>query len=451
MGDKKIHSVIDGKNLDDVVNIILDLGSDEENQLQSAAALARLAAVARGRESDVFSKIPSLFTKQPPSIETLVDGDEKYYASVAVRYAEKDWITDYCIKEGVNTDKSEKARKELFNIALYNSADLSDFLLLVSQNTGSVKDISSMESRATRIRRIFTTISEVANDWDGECGPTPGNALNKCFKSLIKNQIKEAKRQTLFQCIDATLAVLQRIISLRFSHAFTADTYTVISSCKNFMGLSNWSSYLNESTVINNVRISLLEAVVVLAKQNRTDNAYIQYLTEVFGDTRKVEMRVREYFTGHPDIDPETAEWWSKAGNIKKSRRQAEHKVGGSEDQQIGALMIEVETIKETMDKLGRAIVPFLEIHDPVLASTVKKSAAGYENISRISRQLGRMRKLTITNLKGEWMEYNPQLHEMLGGHKSGVRNIKVVRDGIQKDFGGKIKTIVKCWVEPTD
>ncbi len=76
---------------------------------------------------------------------------------------------------------------------------------------------------------------------------------------------------------------------------------------------------------------------------------------------------------------------------------------------------------------------------------------SGYVGISRISRQLGRLRKLTTTNLKGERMEYNPQFHEMLGGYKAGIRNVKIVRDGIQKDFAGKIKTIVKCWVEPKE
>jgi len=61
------------------------------------------------------------------------------------------------------------------------------------------------------------------------------------------------------------------------------------------------------------------------------------------------------------------------------------------------------------------------------------------------------MRKLTKTDLKGERMEYNPMEHEMLGGHKPGVRRVKVVRDGIKKEFAGKIKTLVKPWVEPEE
>jgi hypothetical protein len=61
------------------------------------------------------------------------------------------------------------------------------------------------------------------------------------------------------------------------------------------------------------------------------------------------------------------------------------------------------------------------------------------------------MRKLTTTNLCGERLEYNPLEHEMLGGHRSGVRRVEVVREGIQKEFGGKVKTLVKPWVKPEE
>ena len=103
------------------------------------------------------------------------------------------------------------------------------------------------------------------------------------------------------------------------------------------------------------------------------------------------------------------------------------------------------------MDKVGRVVVQYLEISDPVLASTVKKAVDGYLGIAQTAGRLARMRKLTKTDLKGKKLEYNPLEHEMLGGHKSGVRQIKVIRDGINKEFGGKIKTIVKPWVEPAE
>jgi hypothetical protein len=70
-------------------------------------------------------------------------------------------------------------------------------------------------------------------------------------------------------------------------------------------------------------------------------------------------------------------------------------------------------------------------------------------SIAQVAERLARMRKLSKTDLLGSVVEYNPVEHDMEGGHRSGVRKVKVVRDGILKEFGGKKKTLVKPRVEP--
>ena len=100
---------------------------------------------------------------------------------------------------------------------------------------------------------------------------------------------------------------------------------------------------------------------------------------------------------------------------------------------------------------MGRAVVRLLKVSNPLLADTTSRASKGYGEISRIARQLGRVRKLKVTNNKGDIVEYNRRLHEMLGGHQPGVRMVKVLRNGVQKEFGGIVKTIIKEWVEPAD
>jgi hypothetical protein len=167
-----------------------------------------------------------------------------------------------------------------------------------------------------------------------------------------------------------------------------------------------------------------------------------------YGSHSQSTNAIQRHFADVHDADPEVREWWIAGGNVTQANRTSEHKVGNNEDQQIGAMLIEVESNKESMEKLSRAVVPFLEISDPVLASTVKRATAGYAEIAQTARRLARMRKLTKTDLKGELLEYNPLEHEMLGGHQPGIRKVRVVRDGIRKEFGGKIKTLVKPWVK---
>ena len=454
LAKKEFHSVIEGENLIRVIDAVLEINDKENDELLSAAVLGRLAAVARSRKDTVYAKIPELFNEKPESIETLADPDEKRYASVALRYSDTDWLTNYCFREAFSIDSAGKARRELFKIALDRSENVSQFLESICDHKELISSIEGIDKRATRIRRVFRVLVEILNEWKGECGSEPGEALNKCFGCLMKSQIREAKEEILFDIINDTLKILQRIIALRLSDAFKADTYKVIETCRRVLGPKHWSSYLSPKSgntlhdvriTLHDVRITLLESVIVLARQERTDNAFISLLADVYGGRSQINLK--RYFDKYPDIDPETKDWWVKAGDVKK--RHVEHEMGSSEDQQIGALMIEVEDVRQAMEKLERAIIPFLEMHDPVYSSTAKKALAGYVEISRISKQLGRMRKLAALNLKGERMEYNPQIHEMLGGHKPGIRNVKVVRDGVKKVFAGKTKTFVKCWVEP--
>jgi hypothetical protein len=231
--------------------------------------------------------------------------------------------------------------------------------------------------------------------------------------------------------------------------ALYAETYALLDQGKRTLGLSLWSRFITDSNVIPQLRISLLETALVLARQNRTDKQIIAALTASYKSRPQVAAAVKRHLQDARDLDPDVAEWWRNAGDVSGTRRHVEHKVGNTEDSQIGALLIEVESNSEAMEKLRGSVVDYLSISEPVLASTVKKAADGYKEIAQTARRLARMRKLTKTHMKGERLEYNPIEHEMLGGHKPGIRRVKVVRDGIQKDFAGKIKTLVKPWVEP--
>jgi hypothetical protein len=148
------------------------------------------------------------------------------------------------------------------------------------------------------------------------------------------------------------------------------------------------------------------------------------------------------------ELDPDVRQWWITGGSVSSSRR-AVHKVGNTEDQMIGELLIEVLNTEPSMHALRRTVAPMLEISDPVTASNVISAAAGYAEIAQTALLLARMRKLKKTELKGMVVEFNPLQHELLSDTSQGVREVRVIRDGVQKDFGGSIKTLVKPRVEP--
>lgn len=448
MASQKIQALIKGSGLNAISQRVLELARhDPSVELMAGAALARLAAVARTRESEVFELVSTLFSSRPPSIESLPTGDDKAYAAVAVGHSNGEWLEAYCLVEALAIDTAEEARRELLSRGLAELGSLSKFLRELEARSDPVREIPSIDSRLKRVRRIFSAVLEVLGRWQGELGHEPGTALGDCLAAFLRGAAASAEPDVVADVVDAGLLILSRVIERRFSCAFDANSYAIVERAQQAIRMG-WHTFLGRSTAISGLRGHLLEAALVLVRQNRSDSRIIEAIVLAYGSRPQASAAIRKHFSGALDADPDVRAWWIAGGIVEQAQRVAEHKFGNNEDQQIGSLLIEVESNKEPMEKLSRAVVPMLEISDPVLASTVKSAAAGYAEIAQTARRLARMRKLSKTDLKGERLEYNPLEHEMLGGHQPGIRRIRVIRDGIRKEFGGKIKTLIKPWVQ---
>lgn len=452
MAKQKIQDVIKDDDLGAVVEAILRLAKDEggAGRFLAASMLGRLAAVARkqDRKAPVFDRISDLLIEEPPAIDSLADEKEKGYAASVLRYASGAWLTDYCASQALSIDTAEFARREILLVLLERKETVSEWLNSISEKAQLLRHIENPDSRLKRVRRIFAQMQSVVSEHPGELGRHSGEALAQLSKAFLGFRLNEAEDAVLHDVLDSLLSILTRLIELRFSVAMEAETYAVIEVAKRLVGALEWGRFLSVSSKIQKVRIAMLESALVLARQNRTDSKILDVMVAAYTSRPQISAAIKRHFVNAQDLDPAVREWWSNGGAVSESQRKTEHTIGNSEDQHIGALLVEVESNRDAMEKLLRAVVPFLEISDPVLAKTVEKAALGYIETAQIAKRLARMRKLSTTDLKGQRLEYNPLEHEMLGGHRGGVRLVRVVRDGVQKDFAGKIKTLVKPWVE---
>lgn len=452
MAERKIQALIKDANLDAVMEKVIALNQEsDQHELLTAAILGRLAAVARGRQQSVFDRAGEVFSREPESIESLEDGDAKAYAAALMSQCDEDWVRDYSYREALIIDTADNARRYLLVANLVREESIGAWLDALATHSDSLRQIENPDTRLKRVRRVFGAMSEIVEKRRDEVEPDVGAKLAQCMRAILGGKVADLDPETLFASIDHLLTILRRVIELRFSTALYATTYDILDQGKKLLGPGIWGRFVDQSAVMPEIRVALLEAALVLARQNRQYKEILACLMACYTSRPQVAAAIKRHFQDARDLDPDVAEWWRTAGGESQGQRHVEHKVGNNEDAQIGALLIEVDSNREAMEKVGRAVVPLLEISEPVLASTVKKAVDGYQGIDQIARRLARMRKLTKTDLKGERLEYNPLEHEMLGGHKAGVRRVKVVRDGIKKEFAGKIKTLVKPWVEPDD
>lgn len=464
MAGKKIQALIKGDNLNVVTKAIVDLAQnhDDQHKLLAAAILSKLAKIARGRRSDVVKQISLLITKEPPSLNVLADEEQtdtnenlnlgkiKYYASQSLRDIDADWLPNYCLREAVNIETPEKARRELLNIALEKHGNAADWIKAIAAQSNMFKSIKTSQSRLKRVRHLFLAILEQLQQWQGKSGDEPGQALEKLFVNFVPDKPHDVEKELLFDILNCSVEMLLRLIQLRFSVALYAKTYALIRNSKRAVG-GQWSQFLQDSSKIQNLRIYLLETALVLARQRQTDKEIIAVMTLVYTSRVQLCNAIKRHFESAQDLEAEFYDWWSNAGEPSSSRREVEHEMDNTEDKQIGSLLIEVETSTESIEKLENTVVPLLKISDPVLASTIEKIARSYTQMVQTVHRLAKMRRLDKTDSKSMVLEYNQSEHEMLGGHQSGVRTVKVIRNGITKEFGGRKKILVKAWVEPTD
>ncbi|ASK36480.1 hypothetical protein CEK62_09260 [Alcanivorax sp. N3-2A] len=454
MAQQKIQALIKGANLvlirDAVTNLAINASKDRgQESLVAAAVLGRLSAVARGRQSEIFSRIAEILSRPPEALDMLADGDEKYYAALAFQHLRSSWTVEYCCHQAIYLDTAEKARRVMLDLVLIRSRSVSAFLKELTAKFDGLEDIDNDESRYKRIKRLSSAVHESVKLWDGEVGENPGNKLSEWAEKLFRSKRKNVEKELLSNILDDALGMLLRVIELRFSNALLAETYCLLDKARKILGWEVWSGVIKNSGNLGRVTTCLKESALVLARQGRTDKEMMEILRSAYYSSAQVRSAIFAHFSSAQELQPDVREWWESAGNVKSSLRKAEHRMGNTEDQQIGTLLINVEDSKTVMEKLERAVVPFLELSDPPLAETVKKAAASYVDIALATRQLATMRRLKKMGLRGEVLEYNPMQHEMLGGHKMGIRKIRVERDGIEKDFGGKIKILVKPRVVP--
>lgn len=450
MTERNIQALIRSTNLDAIVTKVVAL-SDEcaSDQLVAASVLGRLEAVVKGDRTDVVRKgIIDSLTKEPIDIDTLQDGDMKAYAAAALNHIDAPWCECYLLRQAVRIDAADNARRELLASSLRRAGSLDKWLNGIA---GEAEQIGSLRggARLRRARRIFETMNDVVRRWQGKVGHQTGEYLTLLMQRLIRKRDFSNHEQTLFEAVDYCLSILLRAVELRFSFALQTETYQAVNNGIQVLGRGLWNRFLRGSTeTVPRLRETLLEAVLVLARQNKTDAGIAKVVAHAYTSLRQAAGAVGRHLHRAGDLDPDVASWWCSLGRQAIERRPVEQKVGRTEDEQIGELLIELDLGRPAMTRLANEIVPILQISDSVSAATARKGSDRYKQVDQIGRRLARMRQLRTTDLGGEIIEYNPSEHELTGGYRPGVRVVKVVREGIVKEFGGRVRTVVRPWVE---
>lgn len=443
MASQRIQALIRDDNLDKIVNTIINLGaSSEEGAIFAASILGRLGAVARGRQDVVFGQINSLLKNEPLPIELLEDGDAKYYAAVAIAHCTGNWLLSYSISQALEIDTSEKTRKVFVQTALVIAGSLSNFFQEISPNMGVLNELTGNDTRYRRIRRITHVVHLAVREWEQDVGFDIGASLDSWLKRVLASDKSGIEELVLADIINDVFGILIRIIELRFSNALLAETYAVLESVRFHTG-NLWTMLHRKISNLEKIRVSLLEAALVLARQGKTDLGIIKALNSAYYSRSQTQAAVRSHFRQADELDPNVKAWWERAGAASNVRRQVEHEYSNSEDHLIGLLLLETKELEGLVNHIDDSILPTLHL-GLVDRSYMDDMIRKLKEIMQINKQLAQMRRLTEKNMLGKMIDYEPRQHELIGGHRLGVRLVKVERDGVEKVFGSRTRIFIK-------
>ena len=451
MAKHKHNELIKDDNLDLVIRKVIALNVEREGELQAAAILGRIAAVSRGRESQVFRCANQIFSKEPKSLETLEDSDAKDYAAEVISYCSNPWVKKYSYREAYIIDRANKARRKLLAANLAREKTLEDWLHELTSQSNTIGNIDKAETRFRRINDVTSALRDLTKTWRGNLGDDPGGQLSILMKSIFGRDLPDSEFDNIVESLDSLLSILQRCIELRFSIALYPNLYTIFVDGKRALATGFWGRYLEHSDKVSELQYALLEATLVLARQDKFDNDMMDVLRSAFRSHSRMTRAIKKHFVDAKDLDPIVADWWRNGGVGDSDKEQKAQRIRNSEDEKIGELLLKVEESRSVMEKLSSAVLPILQTLNPVLAKTVAKAASDYKETTLVVRSLSRMRQLEPAGLMSERMEYNLRRHDMEGGHRSGVRRVRVIRDGVEKTFAGKTRMIVKPIVIPEE
>ena len=224
MIEHKHNELIKDDNLESIVRKVLELNTDTNNELQTAAILGRIAAVARVRENVVFDRADEIFSKEPESIESLDDKDAKTknYAASIISHCNNSWAKDYSYREAYEIDRANAARRVLLAANLEREENLEDWLNELAGHASVLRKVSKPETRYRRVKELTSVLAELTKTWRGDLGENPGEKLSFLMKSMFGYGHSEADFSNVVEGLDYLLSILQRCIELRFSMSPTA-------------------------------------------------------------------------------------------------------------------------------------------------------------------------------------------------------------------------------------
>jgi hypothetical protein len=212
--------------------------------------------------------------------------------------------------------------------------------------------------------------------------------------------------------------------------------YAALDLPKGWVTAPEWRYIAEQSPNLQLLTRDIREALTLLAKQGKTDDALFEQLIKASGSREVAAKIATSIAERHPDIDEETREWLTGGGRSRRRppREALDESRELSADPILANVMIDGHKLREALAGISDDTTAELRLLEPALAEPLDSLLVRCRSILNDLDTLATKRSLSLRGRPGDLVEYSQSVHELIGGHVQGVRQVEVVQPMVVRE-----------------
>lgn len=431
---KALHGVRDDPRLKSALEHLGTLAasdSDDEARLRSIAALSRIRQV-KSLSKTTGGSLSAAVVKPLPGLTLLKDSDDRYYVASALSLTKEPWILEYAGYWAVQEKQAERSRQALMAVLFRRLPSLSAVFEMLARHLKALKPETKNpgDSVARRLQRVIQALRPTAVNELIDPGFEAGRRLQEMLRAAFSGVGRPESLDVTESVVDEIGALLHDLARTQISLVADAALYAALDVPRAWVQPPEWRYFAEKLPSIKLVAKDIREALTLLAKQGVTDSQLYEQLVSASGSRESAAASAADVADRHPEIDESTRQWLKAGGKVKRrvTSTALEESRELSADPALGELMVNGEHLREGLAGVSEDLRSELRILEPSLADPIDTLANRCRAVLSDISALASKRQLVIRGGKGDVVDYSPALHELVGGHRQGVRKVKIVQ-----------------------
>lgn len=435
--------------IDALISIAGDSGNAD--RLSALVQLCRIAQSAKSITAAIRNRVSPLLSTPLPPVQLLNDADDRGYVAKACKWTTAGWVLDYAIEGMVTEDTGETVRAEFAETAFARASCLAEIFEKARKVATTIvfETESPADTMAGRLTRILAVIRPAIVASLLPPGEAPGERLAELIRLPLSRYGPPTKEERQIKLAREIILCAYDLVRTRFSLATDADTYFALKAARRLFGHgAGWPDELRAD--LERVANSILEALLLLAKQGLTAQSLVDHLEIVVDHRLRADALLRALADNHPELGEAVRAWLRKTrvpnqGNYRNT-------VAASQDLRtdpgLAQALLDAERLAEGIAAVRSQVIPSLTLYDPGLIPLLESHAVRAESLVGIVLELARQRRLGTFGQMGSDIDFMPKYFEAVAG-VAGAR-VRVLRPAVVRlrEDGQPGETVMKGLVE---